>query len=78
MAKKKANQQPKQAADLNQKVTVKVLNSLRGKYKLPYSKGHVVSLNELVAAELVKANDAEYFDEEKAAEQIEVVDPKVV
>jgi hypothetical protein len=76
MTAKKNQSAAKPAADLKQgkKVTVLVLSPLRGKYKLPYTAGHVISLNENVAKELVDAKDAEYFDEKalkKAAKEAE-------
>jgi hypothetical protein len=44
---------------MSNKVEIKVLNPLRGKYKLPYSTGHVVSLPKNMADELIKNKDAE-------------------
>jgi hypothetical protein len=78
MTAKKSKSAAKAAADLNtNKVCVLVLHSLRGKYKMPYSKGHVVLLHENVAKELVDANDAEYV-QTKEVKNIKVTDPTQV
>jgi len=68
---------------------IEVLNPLRGKYKLPYTTGHVVSLSENVANELIKNKDAKLFVKTAKAvtankpevtadktEQIDVTDPQ--
>lgn len=71
---------------MSKKVEVKILNPLRGKYKLPYSTGHVVALAENVASELIKNKDAELIikgakkpNANKSAadvKEIEVTDPQ--
>lgn len=54
-------------------VKIQVLNSLRGKYKLPYTTGHVVEMDEVRAKELIDNKDAQLYANDK-----EVVDPKNV
>lgn len=69
-------------------VLVEVLSSLRGKYKLPYTKGHVVNIEEKLATEIIKNNDAKLYVkpvkkavakvDEAAAAESEVKDPETV
>ena len=74
MAKqKKQVQDPVKDSELK-KIKVIVTQSLRGRYKLPHSKGHVIEVNEVVAKELIENNDAKEFSEKN----IEVVSPEVV
>lgn len=74
MAKQKKTVQNQVTDSELKKIKVIVLRSLRGKYKLPYSKGHVIEVNEVVAKELIENNDAKEYSEKN----IEVVTPETV
>lgn len=74
MAKQKKTVQNQVTDSELKKIKVIVTQSLRGRYKLPFSKGHVIEVNEVVAKELIENNDATEFSEKN----IEVVSPTIV